>query len=140
MAERLKAHAWKACIGETLSRVRIPLSPPRSKLKTEPAVAQIVPLKRDLYIKQRPRCRFAKPDCKDTKGHPARQILLSGYLVRLGIPPDSGQLAGEPVALNLAFPLTRTYLNAFMMAMTYVGLVLGQGSHSSVGRLGGTLA
>src|SRR5579859_5953043 len=28
MAERLKAHAWKACIGETLSRVRIPVSPP----------------------------------------------------------------------------------------------------------------
>ncbi len=28
MAERLKAHAWKACIGEALSRVRIPLSPP----------------------------------------------------------------------------------------------------------------
>jgi hypothetical protein len=28
MAEWLKAHAWKACIGETLSRVRIPLSPP----------------------------------------------------------------------------------------------------------------
>src|SRR5204862_109239 len=27
MAEWLKAHAWKACIGETLSRVRIPLSP-----------------------------------------------------------------------------------------------------------------
>src|SRR4051794_9082300 len=30
MAEWLKAHAWKACIGETLSRVRIPLSPPVS--------------------------------------------------------------------------------------------------------------
>ena len=28
MAERLKAHAWKACKEETLSRVRIPLSPP----------------------------------------------------------------------------------------------------------------
>src|SRR5205085_7733696 len=28
MAEWLKAHAWKACIGETLSRVRIPVSPP----------------------------------------------------------------------------------------------------------------
>jgi hypothetical protein len=28
MAEWLKAHAWKACIGETLSWVRIPLSPP----------------------------------------------------------------------------------------------------------------
>ena len=28
MAEWLKAHAWKACIGETLSWVRIPFSPP----------------------------------------------------------------------------------------------------------------
>ncbi len=28
MSERFKEHAWKACIGETLSGVRIPLSPP----------------------------------------------------------------------------------------------------------------
>ena len=28
MAEWFKAHAWKACKGVTLSRVRIPLSPP----------------------------------------------------------------------------------------------------------------
>ena len=28
VSEWLKEHAWKACIGETLSRVRIPLSPP----------------------------------------------------------------------------------------------------------------
>ena len=28
MAEWFKAHAWKACKGATLSRVRIPLSPP----------------------------------------------------------------------------------------------------------------
>ena len=28
VAERLKAHAWKACKGETLSWVRIPFSPP----------------------------------------------------------------------------------------------------------------
>src|SRR5215831_3499352 len=33
MAEWLKAHAWKACIGETLSRVRIPVSPPESKVR-----------------------------------------------------------------------------------------------------------
>ena len=32
MAEWLKAHAWKACIGETLSRVRIPLSPPNKSI------------------------------------------------------------------------------------------------------------
>ena len=34
MAEWLKAHAWKACIGETLSRVRIPVSPPETLLKS----------------------------------------------------------------------------------------------------------
>ena len=28
VAEWLKAHAWNACIRETVSRVRIPLSPP----------------------------------------------------------------------------------------------------------------
>jgi integrase len=31
MAEWLKAHAWKACLGETLTWVRIPLSPPARK-------------------------------------------------------------------------------------------------------------
>ena len=29
VAERLKAHAWKACIRATVSRVRIPLPPPQ---------------------------------------------------------------------------------------------------------------
>jgi hypothetical protein len=28
VSERLNEHAWKACVGETLPRVRIPLSPP----------------------------------------------------------------------------------------------------------------
>src|SRR5437667_7325421 len=38
MAEWLKAHAWKACLGETLTWVRIPLSPPeiRSGLLSTP--------------------------------------------------------------------------------------------------------
>jgi hypothetical protein len=31
VAEWLKAHAWKACIRETVSRVRIPLSPPAGR-------------------------------------------------------------------------------------------------------------
>ena len=31
MSEWLKEHAWKACVGETLPRVRIPLSPPVHK-------------------------------------------------------------------------------------------------------------
>ena len=33
MAEWFKAHAWRACIGETLSWVRIPLSPPQNSIK-----------------------------------------------------------------------------------------------------------
>ena len=32
MSEWLKEHAWKACVGETLPWVRIPLSPPNSPL------------------------------------------------------------------------------------------------------------
>src|SRR5229473_8163952 len=35
MAEWLKAHAWKACLGETLTWVRIPLSPPVFQLLTD---------------------------------------------------------------------------------------------------------
>ena len=30
MAERLKAHAWKVCMRETVSRVRIPPPPPNA--------------------------------------------------------------------------------------------------------------
>ena len=33
MAEWFKAHAWKACKGETLSWVRIPFSPPLTKFE-----------------------------------------------------------------------------------------------------------
>ena len=35
MAERFKAHAWKACKEETLSWVRIPFSPPFFCLKID---------------------------------------------------------------------------------------------------------
>ena len=34
VAEWSIAHAWKACLGESLTRVRIPLSPPSSPLRT----------------------------------------------------------------------------------------------------------
>src|SRR3954468_22122050 len=43
MAEWLKAHAWKACLGETLTRVRIPLSPPVFRDELNPTDAQAVP-------------------------------------------------------------------------------------------------
>lgn len=34
MTERLKVHAWKACVRETVPRVRIPLSPPLKNCRT----------------------------------------------------------------------------------------------------------
>ena len=40
VAERLKAHAWKACKGATLSRVRIPLSPPTKNQYLQPLFDQ----------------------------------------------------------------------------------------------------
>ena len=36
MSEWLKEHAWKACVGETLPRVRIPLSPPALPQSADP--------------------------------------------------------------------------------------------------------
>ncbi len=35
VAEWLKAHAWKVCIRETVSRVRIPLSPPANSIGSQ---------------------------------------------------------------------------------------------------------
>jgi hypothetical protein len=33
---------------------------------------------RDLYVRHRPRCRFAQPDFQDPKGRPARQLFSCG--------------------------------------------------------------
>ena len=38
VAEWLKAHAWKACLRETVTRVRIPPSPPHSPLPAYPVL------------------------------------------------------------------------------------------------------
>jgi hypothetical protein len=38
MAEWLKAHAWKACVRETVPWVRIPLSPPNAKTLATPRI------------------------------------------------------------------------------------------------------
>src|SRR5215469_13042776 len=60
MAEWLKAHAWKACLGETLTWVRIPLSPPASLSCREfpsPFPAEFV---NSAHISQ---SLPAKPDC-----------------------------------------------------------------------------
>src|SRR5580765_5137861 len=44
MSEWLKEHAWKACVGETLPRVRIPLSPPIScQRQTRLTITALVP-------------------------------------------------------------------------------------------------
>src|SRR5579871_4244345 len=40
MAEWLKAHAWKACVRETVPWVRIPLSPPLFKIRHARALVE----------------------------------------------------------------------------------------------------
>ncbi len=42
MAEWLKAHAWKACVRETVPWVRIPLSPPAAHHHTSPREAPLI--------------------------------------------------------------------------------------------------
>jgi hypothetical protein len=68
VAEWLKAHAWKACIRETVSRVRIPPHPPPSLdkhlisliysdlLNLQPIIQPIIPLPTGLVSRQI-RCR-----------------------------------------------------------------------------------
>jgi hypothetical protein len=43
VAERLKAHAWKVCMRETVSRVRIPPPPPQPPQRIEAEVAASAP-------------------------------------------------------------------------------------------------
>ena len=57
MAERLKAHAWKACVRESVPWVRIPLSPPKF-----PGIL-------------RAQCRHEpEPPCSSTSAGPAPQL------------------------------------------------------------------
>ena len=69
--ERLKSHAWKACIGSNLSGVRIPLSPPRIQIGTS------------AEVQQRPEKAALSPAtaaflCADVPGRPAASSANSG--------------------------------------------------------------
>ena len=57
MAEWLKAHAWKACLGETLTWVRIPLSPPDFQSPGEYASRFAIPLAGQSASKCKPSVR-----------------------------------------------------------------------------------
>ena len=59
MAERLKAHAWKACIRATVSRVRIPLPPPPIHLYT--CLYEVFSLKAVYALTPAPIDALAKP-------------------------------------------------------------------------------
>jgi hypothetical protein len=57
MSEWLKEHAWKACVGETLPWVRIPLSPPKNLSPS--AVQQALPAFTSKHIASLP--QFGAP-------------------------------------------------------------------------------
>src|SRR5438874_8056384 len=73
MAERLKAHAWKACIRETVSGVRIPLSPPLLSLSRAyvPVIPILIPIRGSPHAQPRSQPYQTNPDC-------ARLSLLPG--------------------------------------------------------------
>ena len=63
----MKAHAWKACKRETVSRVRIPLSPPFSK-----GLAQLIIYNRMFWAS------YGRRQMK--------KFLISSYLLSISIP------------------------------------------------------
>jgi hypothetical protein len=76
MAEWLKAHAWKACLGETLTWVRIPLSPPpspdcREISHTLPEIPAKSPPIRSFLISN----RTAEKPTPNAMEHPCRNFL-----------------------------------------------------------------
>src|SRR5256885_8965685 len=85
MSEWLKEHAWKACVGETLPRVRIPLSPPIHKPRNRET--GIIPLS------------LAGPRQSPTVTRASRQDLLGFDVgVWLGAPVAKANAARAPVA------------------------------------------
>src|SRR3954468_18732938 len=78
MSEWLKEHAWKACVGETLPWVRIPLSPP--------AFAHANTPKRELRLGKPPR-RLSRPKRRRREGglrstHPPSRLIACGVARR----------------------------------------------------------
>ena len=74
VAERLKAHAWKVCMGATPSRVRIPLPPP----PTHPHPSMIV--------------------AENCKSDPAIEGLRKLTAIRIGDLVFPGQSADRPLS------------------------------------------
>jgi hypothetical protein len=67
MAEWLKAHAWKACVRETVPWVRIPLSPPRYSTRAYPIVRR--ESKTNEYA-------FAAHFCDVARTHPRQTVVV----------------------------------------------------------------
>ena len=74
MAEWLKAHAWKACVRETVPWVRIPLSPPFARF-CAPNCDCARDCARDLH---RRTYRYAKVSCRAKRPHGLNAISASG--------------------------------------------------------------
>src|SRR4051812_38030547 len=92
MAEWLKAHAWKACIGETLSRVRIPVSPPETLGPAKPT--HYLVFHRRVPKDHQNQLASALPLCRaHYPGHAAPRALpdtdfLRGVLLSFRLPGD----------------------------------------------------
>src|SRR5262249_48988723 len=94
MAEWLKAHAWKACIRETVSWVRIPLPPPErsSLLFATVHKASIFPVlfgDRRLYVSVG--VRYNPTNCCGTFCRIGRKVQYGGMLPERPAQPGNGR-------------------------------------------------
>src|SRR5215468_8136194 len=116
MSEWFKEHAWKACVGETLPRVRIPLSPPPSvaPLSANP-LTDLDGLRIALIFDLRSSPVFTQRRCEGTsqrhKSQCRRARARAACRARHGAAPLSGwERRGEepPLARRLSLAYTKT--------------------------------
>src|SRR5204863_9999780 len=100
MSEWLKEHAWKACVGETLPRVRIPLSPPNLPIQNANADGVDEVARRETFSAQQypcPRRSHARSRYRSRPRRRARRGANAALTdVRGSIRPDVPQVvAGD---------------------------------------------
>src|SRR5215218_10098676 len=99
MSEWLKEHAWKACVGETLPWVRIPLSPPI------PYINFCVP---GIY-----KVRRAHTSSYSLRADACRQARLSRVTDRTGTPERPRHVSHEQQPMMTAARNTSPYARRY---------------------------
>ena len=105
MAERLKAHAWKACVRESVPWVRIPLPPPWQGNRARARAGLIFAC--DGAVQRNRRRQYAscalKPTRSSQSGTPLREVAPGSDTTRRSSPPPK-PYEGSPSDLRSRAP------------------------------------